>query len=229
MDWTYLDLKLSEDAELIAGANTSLLAQHTLAALHTFNTQHPESRLALALPAMQRIERDAQGRVRAMNGALGHLRVFGQAQHLEAFLDMEGVARLRRTGMLRRLRVREIDDTEIEGFASYHRLRAADRTTEAAVLRTERRYKRRAEQRGEHRNSHAMLRRRVRSLPEKDRRQRAESNRVFIPATSNSTAGRRFSVFIEERSAAEVHNGAINAYGLSVGRKDTEPFVVPVF
>jgi len=229
MSWNFLRLRLSEDARVIAGENTPLLIHNVLPALHAFNKPRTTDRLALALPYMETIERREDGQVRTMGQALSEVRLFGGAEALEAFAEQEVIQRLTRTGMIRRLRVRAIEPEEVDGYVSYHRLRRAERHTTAGILRRERRHQRRAEQRGESRDGEAKARTHLRRRAEWERRIRAEHPTVFIPMTSSSTGGQRFSLFVEERSVSAPQEGGLNSYGLSGGAEDAQPFAVPRF
>ncbi len=229
MEWPHITITLSDDAKLIAGDNTPLLIQNVLPVVHTYNTQHPEQRVALALPDIHNIEQREDGRVQAMNGALGRIRLFGPVETLERLMKLEAVQRLVRTQMIRGLKMRSHETLDPVKHVSYHRLRRGERSTKSAVYRSERRYQRRAEERSEGRDSDIWIKRRLKNAASKQSAFHKRHKTVFIPAESRSTNGRGFSLFIEERAAEFPSEGELNSYGLSAGSMETAPFTVPAF
>jgi len=215
------------------GEHNSLMAQHVVSGVHAFNAEHPDDRVAIALPRMESVVWGASGKPKDTADALNHFRVFGNADALERFVTIETVDRLRRTGMVNRLRVRDIEDAEVEGYVSYHRCRAPERVTPAAVARSERRYQRRAAQRGEQRDSEALGANRLHGLAKRERTVQQHRRALFVPMRSNSTGGQGYSLLIEEKPNEAPKHGSLSSYGLSRFAdhegNSVEPFAVPRF
>jgi CRISPR-associated endoribonuclease Cas6/Csy4 subtype I-F len=209
-----LDFRYAREALTLLDERSPVLAQAVLGAVHAWNpSQDAAQRVGLAFPMMTCLAGGPGPAGITPGECLSLIRVTGDPETLEAFAESPAVQALRAQGLCRRLRVREIDPSEIKGYAAYLRERESERKTATAIQREERRLARRAAARGQARDSDAIVADRLRQLDGQDRKPGVRGS-IFIPASSRST-GCRFSLTVIRQELTAPSAGPLNGYGLS--------------